>query len=33
MDVKVLWDLWHDVKVLGHDIMLLGHDVNPDGEG
>jgi len=33
MDVKVLWDLWHDAKVLGHDIMLLGHDVNPDGEG
>ena len=40
MDVKVLWDLWHDakvlgydLKVLGHDIMLLGHDVKPDGGG
>ena len=29
----MLWDLWHDAKVLGHDIMVLGHDVNPDGGG
>jgi len=33
MDVKVLWDLWHDATVLGYDIMVLGHDVNPDGGG
>ena len=28
----MLWDLWHDAKVLGYDLKVLGHDVNPDGE-